>query len=78
MSTTKENTEQACAMILDNRSVPITEVVQQLRTNHDSALGIIQDRLGFHNTIIEFLGIIHRPVIYFKHNVSETGFCLRL
>jgi hypothetical protein len=30
------------------------------------------------NTIIEFLDIIHRPVFYLKHNVSETGFCLRL
>jgi hypothetical protein len=25
-----------------------------------------------------FLDIIHRPVYISKHNVSETGFCLRL
>jgi hypothetical protein len=25
-----------------------------------------------------FPNIIHRPVIYLKRNVSETGFCLRL
>jgi hypothetical protein len=24
------------------------------------------------------MDIIHRPVFYLKHNVSETGFCLRL
>jgi hypothetical protein len=24
------------------------------------------------------LDIIHRPVFYLEHNVSETGFCLRL
>jgi hypothetical protein len=24
------------------------------------------------------MGIIHRPVFYVKHNVSETGLCLRL
>jgi hypothetical protein len=28
--------------------------------------------------IIEFLDIIHRPIFYLKHNVSETGFSLRL
>jgi hypothetical protein len=30
------------------------------------------------NTITVFLDIIHRPVFYLKHKVSETGFCLRL
>jgi hypothetical protein len=25
-----------------------------------------------------FLDIFHRPVYFSKHNVSETGFCLRL
>jgi hypothetical protein len=29
-------------------------------------------------TIIVFLDIIHRPVLFRTHNVSETGFCLRL
>jgi hypothetical protein len=29
------------------------------------------------NTIIMFLDIIHRPVFSLKHNVLETGFCLR-
>jgi hypothetical protein len=24
------------------------------------------------------LDVIHRPVFYLKHDVSETGFCLRL
>jgi hypothetical protein len=24
------------------------------------------------------MDIIYRPVIYLKHDVSETGFCLRL
>jgi hypothetical protein len=28
-------------------------------------------------TIIELLDIVHRPVLYVKHDVSETGFCLR-
>jgi hypothetical protein len=27
---------------------------------------------------IMFLNTVHRPVYIFKHNVSETGFCLRL
>jgi hypothetical protein len=27
---------------------------------------------------IMFLDIIHRPAFILKHNVSETGFCLRL
>jgi hypothetical protein len=27
---------------------------------------------------ITILDIIHRSVFYLKHNVSETGFCLRL
>jgi hypothetical protein len=27
---------------------------------------------------ITFLDIIHRPVSYLKHDVSETGFCFRL
>jgi hypothetical protein len=30
------------------------------------------------NITITILGIIHRPVFYLKHDVSETGFCLRL
>jgi hypothetical protein len=29
-------------------------------------------------TNIVFLDIIHRPVFITKHNVSETGLCLRL
>jgi hypothetical protein len=28
--------------------------------------------------IITILDIIHRPVFYLKHNVSDTGLCLRL
>jgi hypothetical protein len=28
------------------------------------------------NKIIDFLEIIHHPVIFIKNNVSETGFCL--
>jgi hypothetical protein len=78
MSTTEECTEQAHAMILHNRSVPITEVVHQLHISNGSALGIIQGRLGFHNIITEFLDIIHRSVFYLEHNVSETGFCVHL
>jgi hypothetical protein len=27
---------------------------------------------------IRILDIIHRPFFYLKHDVSETGFCLRL
>jgi hypothetical protein len=27
---------------------------------------------------MSILGIIHRPVFYLKHDVSETRFCLRL
>jgi hypothetical protein len=30
------------------------------------------------NTTLTILDIIRRPVFYLKHNVSETGFCLRL
>jgi hypothetical protein len=30
------------------------------------------------NTTITILDIIHRPVSYLKHDISETGFCLRL
>jgi hypothetical protein len=30
------------------------------------------------DTTIIILDIIHRPVFYLKHDVSETGFCLRL
>jgi hypothetical protein len=30
------------------------------------------------NITITILDIIHRPVFCLKHNVSETGFCLRL
>jgi hypothetical protein len=30
------------------------------------------------NAAITILDIIHRFIIYLKHNVSETGFCLRL
>jgi hypothetical protein len=30
------------------------------------------------NTTIPILDIIHRPVLYSKHDVSETEFCLRL
>jgi hypothetical protein len=30
------------------------------------------------NITIRILDIIHRPVLYLKHDVSETGFCLRL
>jgi hypothetical protein len=30
------------------------------------------------NTIVTIQDITHRPVSYLKHNVSETGFCLRL
>jgi hypothetical protein len=58
--------------------VPIVEVAHHLHINHGSALAIIHDRPGFHNTSIEFLDIIHPPVFYLKHTVSETGFCLHL
>jgi hypothetical protein len=27
---------------------------------------------------VAVLDIIHRPVLYFKHNVSETGLCFRI
>jgi hypothetical protein len=74
----REDNEQAHSMILYNRSVPITEVVQQLCINHGSALGIIQDQLDFHYTIIKFLDIVHSPVFYLKHNVSEIGLYLHL
>jgi hypothetical protein len=30
------------------------------------------------NIIIMFLDNLHRPVLFKTHNVSETGFCLRL
>jgi hypothetical protein len=30
------------------------------------------------STNIMFLDIIHRPVYFSKHNVSDTGFCLRV
>jgi hypothetical protein len=30
------------------------------------------------NINITILDIIHRPVFYLKHDVSETGLCLRL
>jgi hypothetical protein len=43
MSITEENTEQTRSMILDNRSVTITEVVHQLHSSNGSALGIIQN-----------------------------------
>jgi hypothetical protein len=33
--------------------------------------------VGESNIIIEFLNIIHRPVLILKHNVSETGFRFR-
>jgi hypothetical protein len=38
----------------------------------------IADRLNMGSTTITILGIIHRPIFYSKHSVSETGFCLRL
>jgi hypothetical protein len=43
------------------------------------ALGTLQAlfRVQFFNNN-KFLGIIHRPVFYLKHDVSDTGFCLRL
>jgi hypothetical protein len=31
-----------------------------------------------HNITVTILDIIHRPVFYIKHDVSDTGFCLRL
>jgi hypothetical protein len=31
-----------------------------------------------HHVTITIHAIIHLPVIYLKHDVSETGFCLRL
>jgi hypothetical protein len=31
-----------------------------------------------YNITITILDIIYRPVFYLKHDVSETGFCLRL
>jgi hypothetical protein len=30
------------------------------------------------NITVTTVGITHRPVFYLKHDVSETGFCLRL
>jgi hypothetical protein len=30
------------------------------------------------NITVTNLDIIHRPAFYLKHDVSETGFCLRL
>jgi hypothetical protein len=34
--------------------------------------------LWYINVTIKILDIIHRPVFYLEHNVSETGFCLLL
>jgi hypothetical protein len=34
--------------------------------------------LHLRNYCITIMDISHRPVFYLKHNVSETGFCLRL
>jgi hypothetical protein len=31
-----------------------------------------------HQSNIMLLDSIHRPVYFSKHNISETGFCLRL
>jgi hypothetical protein len=31
-----------------------------------------------HSVHITILDIIHRPVLYLNHDISETGFCLRL
>jgi hypothetical protein len=33
--------------------------------------------VGYINITITIQGIVHRPVIYLKQNVSERGFCLR-
>jgi hypothetical protein len=30
------------------------------------------------HTIIAFLDITHRPILFKTHNVWETGFCIRL
>jgi hypothetical protein len=35
-------------------------------------------RQWYINIAISILSIIHRPVFYLKHDISETGYCLRL
>jgi hypothetical protein len=48
MSTTEENTERTCAMILGNQRVTIDEVAYHLLISHGSVHEIIHSRLGFH------------------------------
>jgi hypothetical protein len=46
-STTEENTERVCAMILDNQRVTTAEVVYHLHISHGSVHEIIQTVLAF-------------------------------
>lgn len=32
----------------------------------------------FVTTVIVFMDIIHGPILYFKHKISQTAFCLHL
>jgi hypothetical protein len=50
----------------------------RLRYEPESLMPSIGVCLRYINITITIMGIIHRPVFYMKHDVSETGFCLRL
>jgi hypothetical protein len=39
------------------------------------SIGVSRWHINITNTILD---VIHRPVFYFKHSVSESRFCLRL
>jgi hypothetical protein len=52
------------------------------RFNEREALSLKIRSIGLRqlhiNTTITIPDIIHRPVAYLKHDILETGFCLRL
>jgi hypothetical protein len=48
-----------------------------------NALGTVNLLLDSHSAVtsfrvVVFMDIVHSPIVYLKHNVSETGFCLHL
>jgi hypothetical protein len=63
--------------LIKNRrvSLPLLDNEQKFSTFLKDLLSPLNDNDGITITIVD---IIHRPVFYAKHNVSETGFCFLL
>jgi hypothetical protein len=72
-------TPRHCVFYLElNSTLYLTGNTLRLHYEPNRSMLSIGSWRWYINITITILDIMHRPVFYLKHDVSETGFCLRL